>query len=448
MPVVTSPPHHTQVVTLLPEVESGGRCSDALRSLAGQLLEQEMQRLGNVDTCCACAPPSAADAAAAAVLGSSGSGTANQDGECDGFGSAHQPVLLGRLQLILALVRALDKASEGSPSQQQLIQLLIRSYLFPEAAVISRGMEIVPAAEMQRALDVCAVDPAARKTALDLLCELMAGCASHFELGVNQLHVLHFGGTSEESQSGEGGRKGRRHPDMGGQLGLTRPQGWYSGLRNGGATCYMNSVMQQLFMQPRIRELVLGAAPVEKSEEPNSVFAQLQVLFGHLFLSRTANHNPRHFWQSFRDYDGQPIDIKEHQDAYEFFTRLQVKCACASLSRLQNCACGVVPASAGRLLPGGRCQVPCRCQVCLMGSCAVQPHAMGMLICTAAHYAESWHALPRLFACTCAPSSAAMRHVRLEHHPINQPLSTATWPVLQRHHLSHFMPAPCLYMSI
>lgn len=50
-----------------------------------------------------------------------------------------------------------------------------------------------------------------------------------------------------------------------------------------------------------------------------------QALFGHLMLGRASSHLPKAFWASFRDYDGQPIDIKEHQDAYEFFTRLQVR---------------------------------------------------------------------------------------------------------------------------
>ena len=51
----------------------------------------------------------------------------------------------------------------------------------------------------------------------------------------------------------------------------------------------------------------------------------LQVLFAHLCFGRTGSFYPRAFWLSFKDYDGRPVDIKEHQDAYEFFTRLQVR---------------------------------------------------------------------------------------------------------------------------
>jgi len=50
-------------------------------------------------------------------------------------------------------------------------------------------------------------------------------------------------------------------------------------------------------------------------------------MFSHLALGRSSYYNPSGFWESFRDYDGEPINIREHQDAYEFFTRLQV-CVC------------------------------------------------------------------------------------------------------------------------
>jgi hypothetical protein len=52
-----------------------------------------------------------------------------------------------------------------------------------------------------------------------------------------------------------------------------------------------------------------------------------QAIFGHLALGQNEAVNPRSFWRAFRDYDGSPINVREHQDAYEFFTRLQV-CTC------------------------------------------------------------------------------------------------------------------------
>jgi hypothetical protein len=50
----------------------------------------------------------------------------------------------------------------------------------------------------------------------------------------------------------------------------------------------------------------------------------LQHLFAQMAIGRGMYVLPRSFWHAFKDYDGTPIDVKEHQDAYEFFTRLQV----------------------------------------------------------------------------------------------------------------------------
>ena len=49
------------------------------------------------------------------------------------------------------------------------------------------------------------------------------------------------------------------------------------GLRNGSATCYMNAVFQQLFMQPAVRAHVLSAPEVARKEQKESIFYQLQV---------------------------------------------------------------------------------------------------------------------------------------------------------------------------
>ena len=56
-----------------------------------------------------------------------------------------------------------------------------------------------------------------------------------------------------------------------------RKQDGFVGLKNAGATCYMNSVFQQLFMQPSIRRLILNSQEVSEEERADSVFYQLQV---------------------------------------------------------------------------------------------------------------------------------------------------------------------------
>ena len=50
----------------------------------------------------------------------------------------------------------------------------------------------------------------------------------------------------------------------------------FVGLKNGGATCYMNSVFQQLFMQPSIRKMLL-AVPESLGDQTDNVFYQMQV---------------------------------------------------------------------------------------------------------------------------------------------------------------------------
>jgi ubiquitin C-terminal hydrolase len=88
------------------------------------------------------------------------------------------------------------------------------------------------------------------------------------------------------------------------------------GLRNLGATCYMNATLQILFSIPKFREIVL------KRFLPDIDWAaNFHLLFAKLFLFPSTAVNPEEFVHSFQWYD-QPLNPSEQQDAAEFVQML------------------------------------------------------------------------------------------------------------------------------
>lgn len=112
----------------------------------------------------------------------------------------------------------------------------------------------------------------------------------------------------------------------------------YVGLCNQGGTCYMNSLLQQLYHSNYFREGLLriaGNSKVEQDNQHEAMLFQLQVMFGYLKLSQKKYYDTLPFCRSFLDYDGQPISLSEQKDIYEFagmlFEKLEHNPECAEL---------------------------------------------------------------------------------------------------------------------
>jgi ubiquitin carboxyl-terminal hydrolase 34 len=94
----------------------------------------------------------------------------------------------------------------------------------------------------------------------------------------------------------------------------------YVGLKNMGATCYMNSLIQQLFMIPEFRYGILSA-PDRSQDKEESLLYQLQAIFVYLQESEKKFYDPKPFCKSYKP-DGQPVNPSVQMDVDEFFNML------------------------------------------------------------------------------------------------------------------------------
>ncbi|KAL4777550.1 hypothetical protein BDW60DRAFT_202441 [Aspergillus nidulans var. acristatus] len=101
---------------------------------------------------------------------------------------------------------------------------------------------------------------------------------------------------------------------------IRSPEG-YSGLKNLSNTCYLNSLLSQLFMNVGFREFMLGLKLTDPSasqkllEETKKVFAYMQE-------SWLRAVDPQEFVDSIRTYDNEPVDVTIQMDVDEFYNLL------------------------------------------------------------------------------------------------------------------------------
>ncbi|KAJ0401142.1 hypothetical protein ATCC90586_000242 [Pythium insidiosum] len=97
----------------------------------------------------------------------------------------------------------------------------------------------------------------------------------------------------------------------------------FAGLQNPGCVCYMNSLLQQLFMIPSFRCGLLSTDCTAASLSPwADEVKELQRLFVSLTESQRSVLDPTAFALSHRDLDGNPTDLRVQMDADEFFCLL------------------------------------------------------------------------------------------------------------------------------
>ena len=213
-------------------------------------------------------------------------------------------LFVGHLKFLRTLLtcQTIDKNEIGS----DLIRLLIDQFLFPASKrmIMKRTNEIDADFEPK-----CSTNES-RLAAYDVLVELVRNSSANFQLVITDLINLHHQTLFEKQTEWE------YFPQVN-----PRASCGFVGLYNGGATCYMNSILQQLFMLTQISDYILNVHDENLQSNETNLFAELQQVFGHLRESQMQYYTPEGLWKIFRLW-GQEINICEQQDAFDFFTSL------------------------------------------------------------------------------------------------------------------------------
>ncbi|KAK0096487.1 hypothetical protein PV326_005319 [Microctonus aethiopoides] len=260
-----------------------------------------------------------------------------------------EALLEGHLSLtkeLLAFLPASKKYELGCDEKRtgNLIKELVEDFIFPASRLMLQLRNTGELSSSQ-ASPVCTT-PQSTSAAFDLLVGLSIGCVQNMKLLVTMLTDMFYSERDEPLVEWE------YLPPVG-----PRPLKGFVGLKNAGATCYMNSVLQQLYMVESIRvgllaaegaatdlnedfsgdERVDGEQTIEASDNDTNeekcgvdesrkeynigILKQVQAIFGHLAYSKLQYYIPRGLWKHFK-LQGEPVNLREQQDAVEFFMSL------------------------------------------------------------------------------------------------------------------------------
>ena len=95
----------------------------------------------------------------------------------------------------------------------------------------------------------------------------------------------------------------------------------YAGLKNLSNTCYLNSLLTQLFMNVGFRDFMLQLQ-ITEPESSQKLLDETKKLFGHMQETWLKSVDPQGLVDSIRTYDNEPIDVTIQMDVDEFYNLL------------------------------------------------------------------------------------------------------------------------------
>ncbi|XP_026291782.1 probable ubiquitin carboxyl-terminal hydrolase FAF-X isoform X3 [Frankliniella occidentalis] len=262
---------------------------------------------------------------------------------------------LGIAKELLSFMSPEKKYELGSDESKGLLLIkeVVEDFVFPSSRLMLH-LQKTGQLSQDQAIPVC-TSPGTLTMAFDFLVALCVGSVSNMRLLVEMLSEMFYSDRDEPLVEWD------YLPPVG-----PRPSKGFVGLKNAGATCYMNSILQQLYMLESIRVGILSAdgaatdlnedfsgedriennldqTDSESSDDSKSadearkeynigILKQVQAIFGHLAYSKLQYYVPKGLWKHFK-LQGEPVNLREQQDAVEFFNSL-VECVDEALKAL------------------------------------------------------------------------------------------------------------------